>query len=228
MLINWVAALRPIEQKKGWYWGTDGRFRMLVYPQKSDTNWLHAPDHIPGSREAGLDCGVLTIFHENVCQGRGIHSFCLECYKVVVVLETLEQVHKMADWQATTGWACKTGAESRPEVCRNWGAYFYCRGKEEGRERYKAVREWVDENLGEDINVFLKRGCTEFEQRMGDSDKWKMFPRQEELEKEFLEVLDYDAPPLQQGEVIQHNVFDVWDKWARLTAKPVTYHEEEE
>jgi len=97
----------------------------------------------------------------------------MECYKVVVGIETLEQVHKMAEWQHSTGWACKVGAERRNYTQRKWGAYFYCRGVEAGRERYKEVREWVDENLGKDVKVFLKRGCTEFEQHMGDSDKWE-------------------------------------------------------
>jgi hypothetical protein len=143
-------------------------------------------------------------------------------------LETKEQVHKMVDWQQQSGWACKAGAERRPYTQRVWGAYFYCRGVEEGRERYKAVRKWVDENLGEHIKVFLKRACTEFEQHMGDSDKWEKLPHQEEIEKEARErVFGYDPSNLRQTEAVQHHVYDVWDQWEKDNQPPVTYHEEE-
>jgi hypothetical protein len=230
MLINWVAALQPLTERKGWYWDLDGRLRITKYSQQEDTPWLHNPIHIPGSREAGLDCGILTIFHNHVFGGQAAHSFCMECYKVVVVLETLAQVHKMADWQQTectkNEWACKVGAERRKYTPRNWGAYFYCRGVEEGRERYKAVRKWVDENLGKDVRVFLKRACTEFEQNMGDSDKWKKIKYQDEIEAEGKDVIDYNPMAQGQGAPIQHHVYDVWDYWDNQTQKPVTYHDE--
>jgi hypothetical protein len=226
MLIDWVTALEPLT-KSGWYWGLDGRFRMMFLSQPLDTPWLHAPVSIPGAQEAGVDCGFLTIMHDYVFQQKAVHSFCMECYKVVVVLETLEQVHKIAEWQHSTGWACKTGAERRPYTQRVWGAYFYCRGVEEGRERYKAVREWVDENLGEDIKVFLKRACTEFEQHLGDSDKWEKVEYQDEIEEEALKVIDHTSSPALQADSIRHHVFNIWDAWDRDNQKPITYHEED-
>ena len=227
MLLNWVAALEPLS-KAGWHWTTEGRIKMNAAAQPHDTPWLHAPVIIPGSLEAGVDCGVLTHMHNLVFQQRAVHSFCMECYKVVVGPETLEQVQKLAEWQHGCGWACKVGAERRNYTQRKWGAYFYCRGVEEGRERYKVVREWVDENLGEHIMVILKRGCTEFEQHLGDSSKWEKLPQQDEIEAEAVLVFDYNPVDTVQSETIQHHVWDVWDAWDRDNQPPVTYHETEE
>lgn len=226
MLINWVAKLVPLA-KTGWFWREDGKITPHQRSQAYDTPWLHAPIAIPGSREQGVDCGLLTIYHNYVFDQKSCHSFCMECYKVVVVLETKEQVHKVAEWQDGLGLACKVGAERRNYTQRKWGAYFYCRGVEEGRERYKMVREWIDENIGPHIKVFLKRACTEFEQHMGDSDKWEMLPYQKEIEEEGEGVFDYTpAAPIQSGP-IKHHVWDVWDLWEEDNRDPVTYHEEE-
>ena len=225
MLINWVAALEPLV-RSGWMWGTDGKFRMSNPSQPYDTPWLHNPIRIPGSEEAGGDCGLFTLYHNYVFQQKSIHSFCMECYKVVVVPESLEQVHKIAEWQDGLSVACKVGAERRAYTQRVWGAYFYCRGVEEGRERYKMVREWVDENLGKDIKVFLKRACTEFEQNLGRSDKFEMLPDQEIIEKEGETVIDYVLGPSSQADAIIHHVWDVWDDWDRQNQAPVTYHDE--
>ena len=65
MLVNWVAALEALA-RKGWHWGMDGKFRISTYAQPHDTPWLHAPVSIPGSREIDMDCGTLTIFHNQV------------------------------------------------------------------------------------------------------------------------------------------------------------------
>ena len=232
MLINWVAALQPLTSGGGWYWGLDDKFKISRYGQPADTPWLHAPVAMQNSEESGLDCGLLTIYHNYVFQQKSVHSYCMECYKVVVVLETLEQVHKVADWQqsecADLGWPCKVGAERRKYTAKHWGAYFYCRGLEKGRERFEAVREWVDNNLGSHINVILKRACTEFEQSLGESDKWELLPGQEDVEKEGSETIEYSPMPHRQAEAIQHHVYDTWDDWDRQTQKPVTYHETEE
>ena len=226
MLINWPNALSELVLKRGWFW-KDEKIKPSVVAEPFDTPWHHAPVAIPGSREQGLDCGLLTIYHNYVFGQKAVHSFCMDCYKVVVVLETKEQVHKVAEWQHGLGVACKVGAERRNYTQRKWGAYFYCRGVEEGRERYKMVRKWVDENLGEHIKVFLKRACTEFEQHLGDSDKWQTLEHQDEIEEEGKKIFDYEPAEPFQSEAIKHHVWDLWDAWESDNRDPVTYHEEE-
>jgi hypothetical protein len=227
MRYNWVKSLASLTRQGGWHWTPAGKLRMNIAAQPWETPWLLADPRIPGILETGLDCGIFHTFHEHVLQKLAVHSFCMECYKVVIMPTTKEQVHKIAGWQKETGWSCKVGAEIRNYTQRKWGAYFYCRGIEEGRERYKEVRKWVDENLGEDIEVILKRGCTEFEQSLGDSSQWEMIPEQEVLEQEFREIIDYVPMTEAQAPAIAHAVWDFWDKWEKDNQKPTTYHEEE-
>lgn len=231
MLIDWVEVFQPLTKKGNWHWGEDGKVRMNFTALFSDSSWLQTGPLIAGIEGKNFDCSLLHIYHTHVFKSQAIHSFCHECYKVVVRLEVLAQVHKMAEWQRgvfdNRDIPCKVGAEKRTYVGRDWGAYFYCRGLEEGRNRYQEVRKWVDDELGEDVDVILKRGCTEFEISLGDSDKWKMIDRQEEVEAEGEKVIDYIAKK-SLHEVIDDHTSQNWNEWAVLTRKPVTYHEEGE
>ena len=226
MLTNWVQLFKPLTDTGEWIWGLDGmlRPRRLVHP--IDTAWIYAKPRMEGTDEAGFDCGGLTIMHNLVFAQKAVHSFCMECYKVAACPKSLVQAHKIAEWQAETDWAGKVGSETREYTQRVWGAYWYCRGVEQGRERYKVVRKWVDENLGEDVKVFLKRGCTEFEQHMGASDKWEKIPDQDELEAEALKVLDLPPVHATQCEAVRHHVLHCWELWDKGNQLPVTYHEE--
>ena len=174
---------------------------------------------------------MLHIMFTHVFKQQGVPSFCHNCYKVVIAPTDLDQVEKIGKWQRSTcednGWPCKVGAEVRPYVKRKWGAYFYCRGLEEGKERHRLVREWVDGNLGTDVRVFLKRGCTEFEIALGDSDKWEMINRQDEVEKEARKVIDY-KPERSLQDVVDTHTYQNWNEWEGKTRAPITYHEEGE
>lgn len=92
-----------------------------------------------------------------------IHSYCRSCWKVVVRPKTLVQLFDLYEFQKTMGVPCKCGIEKRDNVHGLYGGYFYTRSKEEGLERYKQVRDLVDRYLGKDVQVLLKRYCTEFE-----------------------------------------------------------------
>jgi hypothetical protein len=226
MLIDWVQALKPLTDTGTWYWGLDGKYGPKLLAHPSEVNWIYADVRIPGQKEYGHGCGFFTNMHNLIFKQGAVHSFCMECYKVVVCPQSLDHVHKIAEWQSDLGVAGKVGAEVRPYTQRTWGAYFYCRGVEEGRERYKQVREWVDENLGEDVKVFLKRACTEFEQHMGDSDKWEKIPHQDEIEAEAIKVIPPIPSDKVQCEAVKHHVWERWDQWDRDNQPPVTYHEE--
>ena len=226
MLIDWISRLNPMVSSGQWCW-RDGKLEPVRKVDSTEAPWDHAPVGVPGMMESGLDCGILHIYHNHVFGGRGVHSFCMDCYKVVVMPKTLEQTKKLSDWQNSLGLASKAGAETRRYVTRKWGGYFYCRGIEDGRERYKLVREWVDENLGKDVDVILKRGCTEFEQSIGDSDKWKPVENQEQIEKEAQEVIRYTPADPVQSKALKHHVRLFWQEWDRLNKPPVTYHEKE-
>ncbi|NIS52984.1 MAG: hypothetical protein GWN94_18065, partial [Phycisphaerae bacterium] len=70
---------------------------------------------------------------------------------------------------------CKCGWEDRDWVHGNYGGYFYCNSKEVGLQRLETVRNAVRKNVdyGDKIDIFLKRYCTEFELKWGDSAKYE-------------------------------------------------------
>lgn len=75
----------------------------------------------------------------------------------------VRELFDLYELQRETGVPCKCGIELRKTDQRLYGGYFYCQGLEEGQERYKQVRELVDERLSPETRVILKRYCTEYE-----------------------------------------------------------------
>jgi hypothetical protein len=111
--------------------------------------------------------------------------------ELMLLLEVQEEL-----W---TGY-CKCGIEIRDYVPANYGGYFYNRSYEEGMECYKEVRALVSAHINPDIDVVLKRYCTEFELKFGPSD---------ELE-ETLERGYFDHPDMGQVKVMPLDEQEVW------------------
>ena len=124
-------------------------------------------------------------------QLKHIPSHCRSCWKIVVRPKTLEQLFDLYELQKVMGVPCKCGLEIRETVHGNYGGYFYTRSKKAGLERYKQVRALVDEHLGEDVDVLLKRYCTEFEigpGSFGDSSKTEGVTLEEKEMEEYIEA----------------------------------------
>jgi len=105
-----------------------------------------------------------------------IPSFCLNCWKVVVRPNTLDEVFQLHDMMLGWNRSSKIGIEVRAYVQSLYGAYFYNNSLEEGNECLEFVKEQVHSKINPEIDVHLKRYCTEFELRHGDSDKYKQRP----------------------------------------------------
>jgi len=104
------------------------------------------------------------LFHHIFFEELGhIHSFCRECYKVVVKPRNIVEQFNLYEIQKDMSTPCKLGMEVRKTTNNLWGAYFYNRGLEAGKEKYREVRELVNEYLSPETPVILKRYCTEFE-----------------------------------------------------------------
>ena len=104
-----------------------------------------------------------------------VPSYCRQCYKVVVRPLNLVELFDLYEMQRDMGVPCKCGVERRPTTSSLYGGYFYNRGLEEGKVRYKEVRKLVNEQLSKKTPVILKRACTEFEigpGSYGPSDQW--------------------------------------------------------
>jgi hypothetical protein len=167
----------------------------IIHPEtKKITPIMHAIDHsrnwIFVNPDPNRPCGhFLEIFNTL----KFIHSFCLECWKVVVKMPTV--AHAMKVWQFEKDFTkdhmgkdrfCKLGQEDRNWVPYPFGGYFYCYGKEEGLKRHEEVVKGLGEALGKKnvktfphawrkgyVEVILKRYCTEMELNLGPSDEYE-------------------------------------------------------
>lgn len=172
-----------------------------------------------------LKCRVFTVIVEKF---NFIPSPCLGCWKVVVAPRTLHELMELLQFQRefTKGHMykdrfCKCGIEDRNWVPRNYGGYFYTSSLEEGLERYEQVREGVDD-INFEIPVTLKRYCTEFEIKLGPSDKYEWAEGTERLEKYIFDSLDLTTlvdTPLQPDFQVAHNLAE-WIKFAWSRGDP--------
>jgi len=145
-----------------------------------------------------------------------VPSKCQQCFKVVVRPKTLRQLFALLELQKRLNRPCKCGIERRETVHGLYGGYFYNWGLHEGRKCYDIVRQAVDEDkeLGPDVPVLLKRACTEYELKCGDSDKWTVEPEQLEVEAQLERWLVDDDYEHRQAEKLVHNVHRKWIEWA--------------
>jgi hypothetical protein len=145
------------------------------------------------------------------------------------------------------GVPSKCGLERRESVHGLYGGYFYCRGKEAGKRRYKEVRQLVDKHLSPDTVVMLKRYCTEFEIGPGSLGRSDSVPDEITAEeREFEAYIDMLFPRVghrtHQPEHVQVWVMRTWIHYAYQNGDPtyakftdgsplfekyVTYHDEE-
>jgi len=145
-----------------------------------------------------------------------IPPFCINCWKIVVKprkhseLILLRNIQREMAENDPDCW-CKCGIELRNYVPGLYGGYFYTDSKEMGINRYKQVRE----NVPEHIPVILKRYCTEFEMRCGDSiDTEKRQPEDvEELQKFYFAHIDEPLIMQAQPKLIKLEVYQGWIDW---------------
>jgi len=208
-----ISKFRPMLQNAGWKLrDEDGKICVGSSSIAWDTPWHHV------CHDAFLDCQrwhhvLFDLFSRTMPPDEAfVPSACQQCWKVVVRPDTLLGLFSLLDLQKHLGRPSKCGIETRPYVNGLYGGYFYNHSLEEGLECYKIVREKVDEtpHLGKDTSVILKRACTEFEKKMGDSSKWVITPKQIYIEtlvnKWFVRNDVYREQP-------QHAIANVHKKW---------------
>ena len=209
-VVEWI---KPLIQQAGWKWReADGKIEAQIKPCVADTPWHHVKhDH-------RLKCGLWhQIMFDLVCPRLPVHqrfvpSKCQNCWKVVVRPKTLVQLFALRDLQKAMDRPSKCGIERRDSVFGLYGGYFYNVGLPEGKECFNLVRDAVssDKFLGPDVQVFLKRACTEYELEHGDSDKWQITEEQLHIEALIERWVVVDDTEVRQPEKMIHHV---WKKW---------------
>lgn len=183
----------------------DGRY-VARLGQDPDGPWIYT---VPAEKKACFAWHHVYFKHYGF-----IPKGCLGCWKVVARPNTLRQLVKVLKWQEEFGKPGKCGIERRRYVGANYGAYWYCDSKEEGLERWEEVMAAVVNGLGKGITVGLKRGCTEYEMKFGDSRKWdELYEGEgwERIEKRLNASLMFEIarPP-----AFDENVMLEWIHWA--------------
>jgi len=181
-----------------------------------NTPWHHVKHH------PDLDCNFWhKILFDMVSmklpeKDRFVPSECQKCYKVVVKPKTVKQLFVLVELEKALGLPSKAGIEIRQTVPRLYGGYFYNIGLDQGKECYKTVRETVDAfpGLGPDVDVILKRACTEYEHELGPSDKWEITQQQIVIEKFINRYFGRDDHHRIQPDHAITYVHRTWIEWA--------------
>ncbi|NIS52790.1 MAG: hypothetical protein GWN94_17040 [Phycisphaerae bacterium] len=105
---------------------------------------------------------------------------------------------------------CKCGWEEREWVDGHYGGYFYCNSEAIGQERKKTVREAVSDYIHPGVDVFLKRYCTEFELKWGDSAKYERTPEADIMETAIIEGSDVKKLGGRQPQWLKDHIMAKW------------------
>jgi len=208
LLKDYIRKLEPLF-RMGWHLRPeDGKLALIPGHHGIDhgTNWIHTnPD--PERR-----CRFYQLIFEH-CDF--VPLKCMNCWKVVVRPKSLLQLLKLYELQERLAeenpkcWS-KCGWEDRPWVSGNYGGYFYCSSKAVGWQRYQTVRKGVDEYIGKHVDVLLKRFCTEFEVRSGDSAKYQRPKEADIMETSIFEGSYIERLANPQPESLKDHIMSEW------------------
>lgn len=205
---DFIRKLEPLFEL-GWYIRPDDgklALRPGAHGIEHSSNWIH-PNPDP---DRPCQFYQLIFQHCNFIPKR-----CLSCWKVVVRPTTLKQLLQLHDLQVQLAeqnpkcWS-KCGWESRHWVHGNYGGYFYCNSKEVGLERLVTVRQAVDDYINPAVDVLLKRYCTEFELRFGDSSKYERPPVADVMETAIFEGTEVERLSEPQPQSVKDHIMAEW------------------
>jgi len=102
---------------------------------------------------------------------------CFHCWKIVCRVDQLDQLMELMEIQKDVDIPAKAGLEQRQflGVGKRYVALWYAPlggGLDLARKIHKEIEARVQEKLGFQHKVHLKRACSEMEHKYGDSDKW--------------------------------------------------------
>jgi hypothetical protein len=201
--------LRPLETA-GFVW--NGRTNTMEQPGnptiQPQTPWVHTKGD--PLNHCGLD-------HRVIFQNyKVIPPRCHNCWKVCVAPKTFKQLMELEQLQVVLNVPSKCGIEVRNYTTKSYGGYFYTHSLQRGLERYKEVRNLVNTVLtdGEDVDVILKRGCTEFELLKGPSQDWELTSEDQALCDLIEAYVIVERGDLSQPDFIKAHVRTTWMVWA--------------
>jgi hypothetical protein len=157
----------------------DGTLALATNPGQS-VSWMYVANGPP------LGCGFLIDFmFRHAYAETAVPDGCSGCYKVKVVPRTLREL--VAAWQTAKGIACRSkwGTDLNNPYSQNvYAGYFYTNGLDAARALLKLAREAFgdDPKIDPDIAMTIKRGCSEYEAKLGPSDRYRFTPEMAAVE----------------------------------------------
>ena len=212
-LLNNVALTNPNFQ-----WDLKKRTLQTFRVLDRNNPWLYPHNELVRDQtNKCFNCQFL--FHQLKC----MPYIALDCWKVVIPIHKIEDLSRLYRFMCNDSRPyCKLGMETRSFVkSRKYGGYYYHTTKEAGLETKYALRKELAEHFGREMEVFLKRGCTEYEIDVGPSNTWDEICNEEEIkfQKEVLSYTTFDldesdtAPP--QEEYQKQMTMAGWMDWAK-------------
>lgn len=95
-----------------------------------------------------------------------IPKYCFDCYKVVITPRSIVLLFKLLMIFEKSVFPFdirrKCMVEERDDTSGSYKGFIYCKNIVEGKEIYKIVRKVVSEEISTEVEVTLKRGCSEY------------------------------------------------------------------
>jgi len=128
---------------------------------------------------------------------------------------TMKEIMEIEEAQQYLDMPSKCGMDRRDYTPNTWGSFWYFNSLDEARRNFNKIRGTLD-LIDPDIDLIIKRSCTEFELYLGPSDTW------DDLELDWMEresvldgwILREDREPTYQHELIKRNVRNRMLQWA--------------
>jgi hypothetical protein len=118
-----------------------------------------------------------------------IPEFCVnKCFKTIIKPYTLSDLFKVNDYIKENDKTSKCGLDLRNFSFGSYLGVIYSESIEEARERETEAKKALP-----DFEIFTKKGCTEFENRLS-SKYWNVSDAQIELEEKLRERVDHSWP----------------------------------
>ena len=143
-------------------------------------------------------CGFLNGFlFDNAYGQTQVPSGCRACFKVKISTRSLRALMAAKEIAETTPFTTKSGAAvDNPANSDRYSTYLYCDGLDEARTAYQGLRQVIDGDarLGPDVEITIKRGCTNYERKLGPSDRYAFDPGLEAVEAHLAQRFRDDRP----------------------------------
>jgi hypothetical protein len=184
--LDYHERLARLEATKQYYVDREGFMTYDAHMQIIDTQpWIFFGDsgHMPCRLRQELYFNYFGMIPEHCAY---------KCWKVVMRPSTVAGLFELHDLMDDLGVHAKCGTDLRKNTFGLYLGAGYAENEEDGKKLEKLFGDHISTLDGE-FDVFLKKGCTEFEDRL-PSNLWVATDQQRELEEQIRMDVDHSWP----------------------------------